>query len=66
MLFRSDTSFMNVDYDLWDGKTVAGSVRTTFCRGTAVFDQGEIKTQRGHGKFLKRIPFDVARQGDVA
>jgi dihydropyrimidinase len=57
---------MNVSYDLWDGKTVAGSVRSTLCRGTTVFDQGEIKTQPGHGKFLKRIPFDVARQGDLA
>jgi dihydropyrimidinase len=57
---------MNVSYDLWDGKTVAGSVRSTLCRGTTVFDQGEIKTQPGHGKFLKRTPFDVARQGDQA
>ena len=64
--FSPATSFMNVSYDLWDGKTVAGSVRSTLCRGTTVFDQGEIKTQPGHGKFLKRIPFDVARQGDMA
>ena len=25
--FSTETSFMNVSYDLWDGKTVAGSVR---------------------------------------
>jgi dihydropyrimidinase len=64
--FSTETSFMNVSYDLWDGKTVTGSVRSTLCRGTVVFDQGEIKTQPGHGKFLKRIPFDTARQGDLA
>ena len=59
--FGTATSQMNVDYDLWDGRTVAGSVRTTFCRGTAVFDRGEIKTQPGHGRFLKRVPFDMAK-----
>jgi dihydropyrimidinase len=64
--FSTETSFMNVDYDLFDGKTVAGSVRSTLCRGTVVFDRGEIKTQPGHGKFLKRQPFDAALQGDVA
>jgi len=31
-----------------------------------VFDRGEIKTQPGHGRFLKRQPFDAALQGDLA
>lgn len=64
--FSTETSFMNVDYDLWDGKTVAGSARQTLCRGTVVFDDGKIVTQRGHGRFVKRAPFDPALQGDVA
>ncbi len=64
--FSTDTSFMNVDYDLWEGKSVAGSARTTLCRGTVVFDDGKIVSERGHGRFVKRAPFDPALQGDVA
>jgi dihydropyrimidinase len=64
--FSTATSFMNVDYDLFDGTTVHGSVRSTLCRGSVVFDRGAITTQPGHGRFLKRQPFDMALQGDVA
>jgi dihydropyrimidinase len=47
-------SFMNVDYDLYEGQTASASVRHTFCRGTLVYDRGEIKTQPGHGRFVAR------------
>ena len=33
---------MNVDYDLFEGERSTGSVRHTFCRGTMVYDRGEI------------------------
>ncbi len=48
------TSFMNVDYDLFEGETASGSVRHTFCRGTLVYDRGEIRTAPGHGRFVSR------------
>jgi len=48
------TSFMNVDYDLYEGETASGSVRHTFSRGTLVYDQGEIRTAPGHGRFVSR------------
>jgi dihydropyrimidinase len=48
------TSFMNVDYDLYEGETASGSVRQTYCRGTLVYDQGEIRTAPGHGRFVAR------------
>jgi len=63
--FGTDTSLMNVDYDLWEGKTVAGSPRTTLSRGTVVYDDGRILTQPGHGRFVKRSTFDPATQGNV-
>ena len=50
------TSFMNVDYDLYEGETASGSVRHTFSRGTLVYDQGEIRTAPGHGRFVSRGP----------
>jgi dihydropyrimidinase len=52
--FSTDTSLMNVDYDVYEGDTVAGSVRKTFCRGTLVFDEGRILTSPGHGRFVAR------------
>ena len=53
-VFSTDTSFMNVDYDLWDGQKVSGSPRQTLSRGTVVFDDGKIVTKPGHGRFVKR------------
>ena len=52
--FGKATSHMNVDYDLFEGEHSTGSVRHTFCRGTMVYDRGEILTQPGHGRFVAR------------
>jgi dihydropyrimidinase len=49
-----ETSFMNVDYDLYEGETASGSVRHTYCRGELVYDRGEIRTAPGHGRFVAR------------
>jgi dihydropyrimidinase len=54
------TSFMNVDYDLFEGEVASGSVRHTFSRGTLVYDQGEIRTAPGHGRFVSRGPARAA------
>jgi dihydropyrimidinase len=52
--YGTHTSFMNVDYDLYDGETASGSVRHTLCRGTMVYDNGEIVSSPGHGRFVRR------------
>jgi dihydropyrimidinase len=52
--FGKATSHMNVDYDLFEGERSTGSVRHTFCRGTMVYDRGEILTQPGYGRFVPR------------
>jgi dihydropyrimidinase len=57
--YGTHTSFMNVDYDIYEGETASGSVRHTLSRGTMVYDRGEILTEPGHGRF-------VARAGAVA
>ena len=62
-VFSTDTSFMNVDYDLWDGQKVSGSPRQTLSRGTVVFDDGKIVTKPGHGRFVKRSVFQPALAG---
>jgi dihydropyrimidinase len=48
------TSFMNVDYDLYEGELASGSVRHTFSRGTMVYDRGTILTEPGHGRYVAR------------
>jgi dihydropyrimidinase len=47
-------SFMNVDYDLYEGRTASMSVRHTYSRGTLVYDRGQIVTDPGHGRFVER------------
>jgi dihydropyrimidinase len=47
-------SFMNVDYDLYEGRTASTSVRHTYSRGTLVYDRGQIVTEPGHGRFVER------------
>jgi hypothetical protein len=43
---------MNVDYALHEDETASASVRHTFCRGTMVYDRGEILASR-HGRFVR-------------
>ncbi|MCW2983234.1 MAG: hydA [Conexibacter sp.] len=52
--YGTHTSFMNVDYDLYEGETASGSVRHTLSRGTMVYDQGQIVSTPGHGRFVQR------------
>lgn len=52
--YGTQTSFMNVDYDIYDGETASGSVRHTLSRGTMVYDRGEIVSEPGHGRFVAR------------
>jgi dihydropyrimidinase len=59
-VFSTATSFMNVDYDIYEGQEVAGSPRLTLSRGTAVFDDGRIVTSPGHGRYVRRAPFSAA------
>jgi dihydropyrimidinase len=59
-VFSTETSFMNVDYDIYDGQEVAGSPRLTLSRGTVVFDDGHIRTKPGHGRYVRRAPFDAS------
>jgi len=58
-VFGTETSLMNVDYDVFAGRRVHGSPRQTLCRGTVVWDDGRILTAPGHGRFVHRAPFDA-------
>ena len=43
-----------IDYNVFEGKQVKGLPRYTLSRGHVSVEDGEVKTQEGHGKFVKR------------
>ncbi len=43
-----------IDYNVFEGKQVKGLPRFTLTRGHVAIHDGEIRTQEGHGKFVKR------------
>jgi dihydropyrimidinase len=45
-----------IDYNVFEGKVVTGLPRYTLSRGKVVVDDGAIKTEEGHGQFVKRPP----------
>ena len=47
-----------IDYNVFEGHEVTGLPRYTLTRGQVAVDDGDVKTQEGHGKF-------VARQGNA-
>ena len=44
----------SIDYNVFEGKSVKGLPRFTLTRGHVAVHDGEIRTQEGHGKFVKR------------
>lgn len=43
-----------IDYNVFEGKQVKGLPRFTLTRGHVAIHDGEVRTQEGHGKFVKR------------
>ena len=43
-----------IDYNVFEGKKVKGLPRFTLTRGHVAAYDGEMRTQEGHGKFVKR------------
>ncbi|MEL6920325.1 MAG: amidohydrolase family protein, partial [Pseudomonadota bacterium] len=48
-----------IDYNVFEGKHVKGLPRYTLTKGMVAIDDGEVKTQEGHGKFVEREPFQA-------
>jgi dihydropyrimidinase len=45
-----------IDYNVFEGKEVKGLPRFTLTRGQVAVHDGEMRTQEGHGDFVKRDP----------
>ncbi len=51
------THKQNVDYNIFEGMTVAGCASHTISRGKVVFADGELDVERGAGRYVDRPPF---------
>ena len=51
-----------IDYNVFEGKHVRGLPRYTLSRGLVSVEDGEIKTQEGHGQFVAREPFHAVNK----
>ena len=45
-----------IDYNVFEGHMVKGLPRFTLTRGKVAVQDGEIRTEEGHGEFVKREP----------
>lgn len=50
------THHMNVDYNLYEGRTVTGAPAVVLSRGEVIVADGEFLGRKGRGQFLKRAP----------
>ncbi len=52
-----DTHHQNVDFNIYEGMEVTGNAGTTLSRGRVVWTKGQLQTERGTGRYVKRKPF---------
>ncbi len=51
-----------IDYNVFEGKEVIGLPRFTLTRGLVAIEESTVKTQQGHGKFVKREPYQAVNK----
>jgi len=51
-----------IDYNVFEGKQVTGLPRFTLSRGKVVIEETTVKTEEGHGQFVKREPFQAVNK----
>ena len=56
-VISKDTHHQNVDYNIYEGMEVTGVCKVTLSRGRVVWNDGDVRTERGTGKYVKRKPF---------
>ncbi|MEQ4537480.1 MAG: dihydropyrimidinase [Billgrantia sp.] len=66
----AETHHMNVDFNIFEGRQVTGIPSHTLTRGKVVWRNGELKAERGAGRYVSRPAFApvfeaVARQAEL-
>ncbi len=64
------THHQNIDFNIFEGRTVKGVPTHTLSRGNLVFKDGDLRAVKGAGKYIKRKPFSpvfgaMAKQADI-
>jgi dihydropyrimidinase len=57
----AQTHHMDVDYSIFEGRTVQGAAELVLSRGSVVIEGGAFVGSKGHGTFVKRVPADYVR-----
>ena len=52
-----ETHHQNVDYNIFEGMTVKGINTVTISQGKIVYQDGDIRTERGAGRYIDRPTF---------
>jgi dihydropyrimidinase len=55
------THHQNIDFNVYESMTVVGNAAITMSRGTVVYDRGQLRAQRGAGRYLPRPLAPAAR-----
>lgn len=51
------THHQNVDFNIFEGMQVKGLAAVTLSQGKVVYENGNLKVERGAGRYIKRPPF---------
>jgi len=51
------THHQNVDFNVFEGRTVKGVAQQTIAAGKLVWSDGELRAEKGAGRYLQRKPF---------
>lgn len=51
------THHQKVDYNIFEGMSVTGNASVTVSRGKVVYEKGELKVERGAGRYINRPTF---------
>jgi dihydropyrimidinase len=65
------THRQNVDFNIFEGMTVTGSASHTVSAGKLVYANGDLRVERGAGRYVNRPPFApyydaIHRQSELA
>ena len=50
----AETHHQNIDFNIYEGMEVTGNAAITLSRGLVVWEDGELKTVRGRGRYVNR------------
>ena len=55
-VISKDTHHQNIDFNIYEGMETVGNPAVTLSRGRVVWEDDELKTERGTGRYIDRAP----------